>query len=498
MDKYVAVLDIGKTNKKVLIFNSKLDIIDSVYKNISADESKDIHIERTAETASWFFEQLAIFAKKYQIVSISISTHGATFVCLDKDGNLALPVIAYTTNPGEQFQDKFFEKYGNERDLHKEFATCNLGGLTNIAKGIEFIKQRYPKEFQNTKMILNYPQYFGYLLTGKYGIEPTFLGCHTYLWNAQERQLSRFTKLLDIENKVPKNLQLPHSILGTVKPELEDKLGISKDAVVSFGVHDSNASLIPYLIKSNDNFILNSTGTWCVSMCPCDIVEYTENDITTGIFHNVNIFGNPVKTSVFMGGEERSFYAKILSKYCNLEGYPDFDQEIYNDIFNKNEIFIFPGVMQGTGPFPKSTSRIIHKENIINPNTISSKDMLPTEFHNPKYGYAIVNIFLAIQTSIMLQNIGLKDGTTIFIEGGFRYNTGYHSVLSALCPNANIVISNLEEATAFGAALLGLSAYSNKNPNAMKNEFDFSTKKVKTHSFENLNKYLDKYLDLCV
>ncbi len=495
MGKYIAVLDIGKTNKKVLIFSDELKMIDSEYKSIEADETGDIHFEKTTETKEWFFDTLADFAKKYDIGSISISTHGATFVCIDKKGKLSMPVVAYTTPTDDNFQDKFFEKYGTPEELQRKYLTCNLGGLTNLGKGIEFVKETYPNEFANTAMILNYPQYFGFELTGNYGAEPTFLGCHSYLWDNDKKGFSDIIKEIGAKDKVPAKIENSNAILGTIKPELHKKLGLSEDVIVTMGVHDSNSSLVPYIIQASEDFILNSTGTWCVAMCPNDDTNYTQNDIETGSFHNINIFGEPVKTSTFMGGGERVFYADLFKKLYGLKGYPDFNQEIYDDIIGKCETFILPGYMEGTGPFPKSTSRIIHKGKVIDPKTLENPDDGPECFKDPEYAYAVLVLSLAIQSSIQLQNIGLKDNMSVYIEGGFRFNTGYHAALANLCHNSKIVLSDLEEATAFGAALLAKSAKDKTDLKDLKTLFEIKTENIPNYSIKGIDKYKKTFLE---
>ena len=498
MSNFIAVLDVGKTNKKVLIYDENLNMVDSVYKSFVADESKDIHYEQTKETAVWFFEQLKSMGLKYNIASISITTHGATFVCVNEKGELTTPTVAYTTNPGQDFQDKFFEKCGEERALHKEYATCNLGSLTNLAKGIKFVKDEFAEQFNKTECILNYPQYFGFLLTDNYGIEPTFLGCHSYLWDFKNKKISDIAEKLGIVNKLPNNLKLSSDILGEVKDDLKAQLNLSEKCIVSYGIHDSNASLVPYLLKNQDkNFILNSTGTWCVAMCPSDSVSYTENELDTAIFYNVDAFGEPVKTAIFMGGEERSIYASKFKEFYNLDGYPDFKQDLYDKAIQDAKSFILPGVMPNTGPFPKSKSRIIYNDKTLFLKDFTTPEQGPDEFEDPEYAYAVLNASLAIQTSIMLKNIGLKDGMKVYIEGGFRYNSGYHAILSCLCPTVDFIISGLKEATSYGAALLGKAALSeNGNLKALENLFEIETTKIEKQTIKGLEEYKNKFLNL--
>ena len=50
-------------------------------------------------------------------------------------------------------------------------------------------------------------------------------------------------------------------VLGKLKPELARRCGLSSEVIVTMGIHDSNASLLPHLAKRKGrDFILNSTG----------------------------------------------------------------------------------------------------------------------------------------------------------------------------------------------------------------------------------------------
>jgi sugar (pentulose or hexulose) kinase len=88
MSKKIAVLDVGKTNKKLLVFDEKLNVLDSIYKNIPADESGSVHFEMINEMSEWFLNGLSEMASKHDIGAVSVTTHGATFAALGSDGNL--------------------------------------------------------------------------------------------------------------------------------------------------------------------------------------------------------------------------------------------------------------------------------------------------------------------------------------------------------------------------------------------------------------------------
>ena len=177
----VAVLDIGMTNKKILIYDDKLNELESIQRIFPPPEIKGYPVHDMEGITEWFFQSLKELGKKYPVRVISVTTHGATFVCIGEDGRPSVPNVLYTVEPGEEFHREFFEKVGDPLKIQITTVTPNLNALINPAKGIFFAQKTFPEEFKNTKWILLYPQYFGYILTGNIGAEPTYMAPHISL-----------------------------------------------------------------------------------------------------------------------------------------------------------------------------------------------------------------------------------------------------------------------------------------------------------------------------
>lgn len=491
---HIAVLDIGKTNKKILVFDEHLKVLKSEYKNISTVISDGIEIEQAEETFDWFVSELKKFSSEFDISAISVTTHGATFACIGEDGKLSVPVISYTNDPGQEFQDEFFRKYGDSETLHAEFATSNMGGLANLAKGIEFARNKFPEKFAKTKYILGYPQFFAFMLTGKAVAEFTYIGCHSYLLDFNKKTWSSVAHKMGIVDKLPKEIVSSHAVLGCISPEIAAKTGLRPDVIVTNGIHDSNASFLPYLAKEKGAFILNSTGTWFVMMSPSKNISFTKDELDGGVFCNCDVNGNPVKTAIFMGGGEMNFYYEILKTLFGLKGHPGYDQDLYAKAVSYAEAFILPGFLKGTGPFPHSNSRLIWKEKVFNVSELKAKEDYPDFFKNPEYAYAVLNLSLAIQSSVMIKNVGMEKGVKIYVEGGFRKNDGYCALLAALCPDAQVVLSDMSEATSLGAALMAKSALLKSSLESAAEDIKINTTPVKPAILESLNKYAEKFL----
>ncbi|HDP79641.1 MAG TPA: carbohydrate kinase, partial [Spirochaetes bacterium] len=287
-NRHIVVFDVGKTNKKLVVFDGSLRPVHSVYKVFDEVQRDGISYETVEETSLWLLDNLKEIAARFEVGALSVSVHGAAFACVDADGRLAMPVLSYTHDPGEAFHNEFYGRFGDPAKLHVETATPNMPGLGCMAKGIYFASQRFPEEFAKTTTILGLPQFYGHLLTGNRGAEYTFMATHTYLWDFDRCDYGPLVDAMGIRKRMPPKIQRPWDVLGTVTPEISKRTGISETAVVTLGIHDSNASMIPYLVKASKPFVLNTTGTVCVAMRPAAGVTFTPDEMGKVVYYNHN------------------------------------------------------------------------------------------------------------------------------------------------------------------------------------------------------------------
>ena len=490
---HIAVLDIGKTNKKVLVYDEGLQVIEQAYASFPADESGPVHFERIAEQEAWLLDQLSGIARRFDIRVISTTTHGATFVGAGEDGTPALPVIAYTTDPGDDFRRRFIEQYGDPAELHRRLSTPDLGGLVCLGRGIAFARERYPEQFRRVRTLLCFPQYFGMFLTGKAAAECTYLGCHTYLWDFAKRDWSFMVDRMGIRNLTPPRVGRPGDVLGTVSPDIARRTGLAPGTLVTCGIHDSNASLLPFLIQEDAPFALNSTGTWCVAMAPTRSTELTADERERNAFLNCDAFANPVKTTIFMGGGEHDAWWEEIRKASGAVTYPAFDPALAAPLLAAADAFIFPGVMPGTGPFPDSRSRIRVKGHVQALEATGKGKAPPVGLKDAPKAYALLNAALAVQTYEQLIGVGVTDSMPIFVEGGFRRNDAYCALLASLFPRSKVLRTNLTEATALGAALLGKAALAGRELKQLRADFTIDSAPVEGKPLPGIAAYLKGY-----
>ncbi|MCX7028469.1 MAG: FGGY family carbohydrate kinase [Spirochaetes bacterium] len=477
MGKAVAVIDIGMTNKKVAVYDEDLKLLAIVKRVFEPLMVEGLETHDLAGMETWFLDSLAGLSNKYDIGALVLCTHGATFVCADAEGVPVLPCVYYTHEPGHEFQERFYTLAGSPVELQAATGTPNFSALINPAKGLLFAKERWPEAFAAAKLVLPYPQYWGMRLTGKAGLEGTYMGCHTYLYDWKKNSSSVVAERLGVDGKLPFPLRASWEVLGTLRPEIAKRTGLSPDTVVTMGIHDSNASLLPYLIKEKrGGFVVNSTGTWCVLMRPCEKFAFAPEELGKVVFFNRSAYNEPVKTAIFLGGKEYEVWSKLIGPSAGTQTDDLPDASVYASVLAARSEFILPEIVPGSGQFPGSVSQAVEGGRRYLFSELEKGCPRPAFLAEKARAEAVLNISLALQTIVALERTGLATGEKIFTEGGFRNNPEYNALLAAALPENPVYLTDMAEATSFGAALTGLAALERRTPTELGGLFEIHTK----------------------
>lgn len=396
--KHIAVIDIGKSNAKLVLFDTKNQQQIAVLSRVNGvnDISPYSHYDIDG---LWQFilDGLAELHAAHDIDGISITTHGATAALLNGD-KLAMPILDYEYDGVEAE----FENYNRLRPKFSETLSPKLPIGLNLGAQIYWQSKQFKAEFVGVTDILMYPQYWAWRLTGVKASEVTSLGTHTDLWNPNARN---FSSLVDAQGwrKLFPPMRKASDILGDVKIEICEAIGLTANTPVVCGIHDSNASLLPYLGAIEPPFSVISSGTWTIHM--------TVGGATSGLdanrdsLANVDAYGNAVPTARFMGGRE---YEILMGDENPRISVKDLDYII------EHGIYILPSFVAGVGAFPNSMGKWIGDETALN---IAQRG-------------AAVALYLALMSTQCLKLA--QCGKTLIVEGPLAKNISYLSILSAL------------------------------------------------------------------
>ena len=442
----VCVLDVGKTNKKLLLYDRALHTLATETIQLDAVDRDGLEHEQTDVLLAWMRRSLRALSVRGRIRGICITTHGATLATLDGEGRLSTPVISYTSPRGAEIEQEFYREFGDSRRLHADTSTAPLG-FANAAKILFFIKTRLPDAWARTRHALFYPQYLAFELCGVASRETTYTGCHTYLWLHPDRGWSEVATRLGADRLFPARTLAPWDRIGDVHAALGTERGLPAECAVAAGIHDSNASLVPYIAKGQSNYVLNSTGSWCVAMRPSPDCRLSARDLDTKTFYNLDARGCPVKTSIFPGGMERAAF-KALNPHDDLH-----EPNALAELCRTRDLFVLPGLIPDARVYPNRKPRVVAGTREIALPTHGAPGPLADVATLGQRYFAALNFALAMETREVLRLAGAAAGTTVFIEGGFTRNPTYCRLLASLMPECEVRLSNLEEATSFGAAL---------------------------------------------
>ena len=105
--KVMAVFDIGKTNKKVFLWNESYQIVFERQQNFNEIPDEDGFLgEDLPAVRSWMMQTFAEInaLPKYQICALNFSGYGATVVFVDDKGHAVSPLYNYL----KAFQEGLF------------------------------------------------------------------------------------------------------------------------------------------------------------------------------------------------------------------------------------------------------------------------------------------------------------------------------------------------------------------------------------------------------
>lgn len=416
----IAVFDIGKTNKKLFLFNESYKIVfERASRFIETVDEDGFACENLGSLTLFIFDSLNEISKlkEFKIKAINFSAYGASFVYVGEDGKPICPLYNYLKPYPEALSHKLYNKYGGEKKFSLQTASPALGSLNS---GLQLFRLRNekPDVFEKVKYALHLPQYLSFLLTGKYYSDLTSIGCHTAMWDFEKHRYHEWIQHEGVALKLA-----PIEPANNVYPALYRGTNFN----VGIGLHDSSAALIPYLVNFTEPFILISTGTWCISLNPFNQSPLTNEQLKHDCLQYLQYQGKPVKASRLFAGFEHEQQVKRIAEH-------------FNDNINFRDMIFDPGVNAHVrANFPQ--------------NLNFSERELP-DFKNPTEAYhQLINDLVSAQVASTLLVLKGSSVKRIFVDGGFSKNSIFMHLLAAAFPQMEIFAASMAQASAIGAAL---------------------------------------------
>jgi sugar (pentulose or hexulose) kinase len=431
----IAIFDIGKTNKKLFLFDESYRIVYDKSAQFAETLDEDGFPCENLESLELFvYDSLKeiLSMQKFEMVAVNFSAYGASLVHVDKNGKPLTALYNYLKPYSPFLSERFYSTYRNPETFSLQTSSPALGSLNS---GLQLYRMKYEKPgvFKNLFYSLHLPQYLSFLITGKYYSELTSIGCHTALWDFVKHDYHAWV-IKEKLNEFLAPIENGKKIFPSAIALYPCKVGI--------GLHDSSAALIPYLVNFSMPFVLISTGTWCISMNPFNKTALTAEELSNDCLCYLQYSGEPVKASRLHAGFEHELqvkrigehFKKDFSRYRNMT----FDPEIMHTLHSNP-----PALSLSNGC-------AFHNRNLADFKT-------DTEAYHQLIA-DLINLQI-LSTRLIIKGSVVK---RIFVDGGFSHNNVFMHLLANGFPEMEVYAASMAQATALGAALSIHSEWNSK------------------------------------
>ena len=429
----ILVFDIGKTNKKSIVFDEQYNIL--LEEVTSFDELQDedgFACDDLQKITSWMMStaERLIADERFDFKKMNFSGYGASFVHVDEHNKPLTPLYNYLKPFPEELKTTFIDKYGPLDTLLVETASPFMGNL-NSGLQLYWIKHKQPEVYKKIKYTMHFPQYLSFIFTGKPTSDITSIGCHTLLWNFNTNQYHNWVTAEGIDKK-----------LAPIQPT-DSKSTIElfgKKIQIGIGIHDSSASLIPYVRSQEKPFTLISTGTWCITLNPFNQHLLTKTELDANCLCYMQYSGKQVKAAQLFAGNTHERGVEKISTHFGVSG--NFYKSIkYNSTLLETD---------------DARKKILLKEK--NESDFRESIFMETSldiFSNETEAYHfLVSEIIRQQhysSGMVIYNTNVDK---ICVDGGFGKNELYMKMLAEAFPNHEVVSASVAQASSIGAAMV--------------------------------------------
>ena len=301
----IAILDIGKTHAKVILFDANEMEELAVYQKKNEIVNNSIYPHFDIKNLKRFIiSSLQKISKNFQVNSIFTSTHGACMALMSK-GELALPVLDYEFEGPDQYRDE----YNDIRPNFSQSGSPRMDLGLNLGAQLFWQSKNFPEKFAMVDQILFWPQFWSYWLSGIAASEISYASSHSDLWDIKKNKFINLNTFgIEPRVKYPP-LMSASTVLGPLRKNLVNQTGLPENIPVFCGAHDSSLSLISASFHQSLPCTILSTGTWITIFA----LGSDNNDIEEqpGLMISCDCYGKLVPNFRFPAGK---IYENLLNQ----------------------------------------------------------------------------------------------------------------------------------------------------------------------------------------
>ncbi len=284
--KYVLAIDHGTSGVKTALMSICGDLIDFENENITthflphggAEQDPGEWEKALINTASRLVKKGHVPVE--EIVAVCCSSTFSSTVAVDGDGNHLMNSLTWMDSRGAPYIKKVVkglpsvEGYGLFNILpwiYKTGGGPQLSGKDDIAH-VLFVKYEYPEVYEKTHMFLGSKDYLNLKLTGKFAASYDSM---TLFWVTNTRDINQMfyddslTRKLKIDKSKLPPMRSSIDVLGSLSPEVADRIGLKKGVKVVVGSPDHQSACIGSgAVRDFAGHIYIGTSSWIQCVIP--------------------------------------------------------------------------------------------------------------------------------------------------------------------------------------------------------------------------------------
>ncbi|MFX1239333.1 MAG: FGGY-family carbohydrate kinase, partial [Promethearchaeota archaeon] len=436
--KYILAIDHGTGGPKSAIVSTHGEVLEWAYEEVplhifkggGAEQNPDDWWNAIKKTAKEVIDSGCVPIE--DIVGICNTSQWSGTVAVDQNGNHLYNSIIWMDTRGAKYIKNSFKgliKFSGY-SLGKIFTWINKTGGIPEQSGkdpiahILWLKNELPDIYKKTYKFLEPQDYINLKLTGKFAASTASIQLH---WCTDIRNINNINysknliKKLKIDpNKLPE-LKKTTDVLGTIKKEVADELGLQKEIKVVMGAPDLHSAAIGSgAVKNYEGHIYIGTSDWILCHVPRK---------KTDVFHMMASVPSAIPNRYLLVNEQdiaggalsfiRDNFLYHKDELLKEEAVPDvykiFDRIVENTPAGANNLIFTPWLIGERTPVENPTIR----GGLYNLSLEMSREhMLRAIFEGVAYNVRWLFIYVEkfIKKWVKKERIGMKKGASIIPE----------------------------------------------------------------------------------
>jgi len=265
-------IDIGGTGCKCVAFRDHGEQLAIAYREYPLTAGQvNLPAEILTSSVSQVVEEcVSQLPDKQEIVAVTVSSFGESFVAVDKEGAALTDILLYFGNTESEAFDRLVQSVGEETFMRiariLPDASYSLSKMLYTQKVAESPVWKY----------LFIAGFITYRMTGK-ACADVSLACRSLLYDVQNRCWSKelLTQCAIEEDTLPEVLPTGGTV-GTILPQIADQLGLPRNVQVVIGSHDQIVNALGAGVACEGDAVDTSGTCECITPLFASIPERLE------------------------------------------------------------------------------------------------------------------------------------------------------------------------------------------------------------------------------